>query len=180
MADWIGALRRVLDYAKDPNPDHWRTINGSKVHLDENGNYDGGADGRFNGKHHYGPGWKEQQARRTRTKSVLKNLANNFKASRGVSIDMGPGVGDVKCYQVADDPDKIQIDKGMGLETFIIKGGLRAFIEKMEAAGGKASALPQPSHEITPDPLPKGSGGAARRTKMQTRASRRGRPLGAR
>ena len=75
MADWIGALRRVLDYAKDPNPDHWRTINGSKVHLDENGNYDGGADGRFNGKHHYGPGWKEQQnkpKRRPASEIILK------------------------------------------------------------------------------------------------------------
>ena len=34
---------RTLDWDRDTNPNHWRTINGSHVHLDENGNYDGGA-----------------------------------------------------------------------------------------------------------------------------------------
>ena len=36
------------NYPKDPNPDNWRTINGSKVHL-ENGKIDGGAGGKFSG-----------------------------------------------------------------------------------------------------------------------------------
>ncbi len=42
--------RLTLDkiYPKDPNPEHWRTINGSKVHL-TNGKIDGGAGGRFLG-----------------------------------------------------------------------------------------------------------------------------------
>lgn len=42
--------RLTLDktYPKDPNPENWRTINGSKVHL-TNGKIDGGAGGRFLG-----------------------------------------------------------------------------------------------------------------------------------
>ena len=36
-------------YPKDPNPENWRTINGSKVHL-TNGRIDGGASGKFKGK----------------------------------------------------------------------------------------------------------------------------------
>ncbi len=60
-------LARALDaYPKDKNPEHWKTINGAKVHLDKNGNYDGGAGGRFNGKHHYGQGYKEKQAAKPR------------------------------------------------------------------------------------------------------------------
>ena len=30
-------------YPKDLDPRHWKTINGSHVHLDKNGNYNGGA-----------------------------------------------------------------------------------------------------------------------------------------
>lgn len=177
MADWIRALRRVLDYAKDPNPEHWRTINGSKVHLDENGNYDGGAGGRFNGRHHYGPGWKDQK---NSAVSAMKNLANGLKNASSCSIDMGPGVGNIKCYRIADRPDEILIDKGLGLERFTIKGGLQAFIEKMEAAGYKASPIVAHPFDFTPDPLPKGSGGQARQAQLQTRAmKRRGRPPGA-
>ena len=44
------AFRRALDYQKDPDPDHWGTINGAHVHKDENGNIDGGAGGALNGK----------------------------------------------------------------------------------------------------------------------------------
>lgn len=42
---------RTLDYEKDPNPEHWRTISGAKVHLDNNGEIDGGAGGNFNGNY---------------------------------------------------------------------------------------------------------------------------------
>ena len=55
-------LARALDYNRDPDPEHWKTINGAKVHLDKNGNYDGGAGGKFNGNHHYGgPDWKQKK-----------------------------------------------------------------------------------------------------------------------
>ena len=55
-------LARALDYNRDPDPKHWKTINGAKVHLDKNGNYDGGAGGKFNGNHHYGgPDWKQKK-----------------------------------------------------------------------------------------------------------------------
>ena len=71
-------LARALDWAKDPDPSHWRTINGAKVHLDENGNYDGGAGGRFNGKHHYGAGYKEKQtAPPRRSAEEIVRGANN-------------------------------------------------------------------------------------------------------
>ena len=75
-------LARALDWAKDPDPDHWKTINGAKVHLDANGNYDGGAGGRFNGKHHYGPGYKEKQntpKRRPASEIVLGARNPNVK-----------------------------------------------------------------------------------------------------
>lgn len=55
----IMILHKVLDWEKDPNPEHWRTISGAKVHLDENGEIDGGAGGNFNGN--YWDGKKGQQ-----------------------------------------------------------------------------------------------------------------------
>lgn len=72
-------LARALDWAKDPDPSHWKTINGAKVHLDENGNYDGGAGGRFNGKHHYGSGYKGKQPAPPRRSAIMKNPANSIK-----------------------------------------------------------------------------------------------------
>ena len=43
---------RILDddYPKDSNPENWRTISGAKVHLNEKGQIDGGAGGKFNEK----------------------------------------------------------------------------------------------------------------------------------
>lgn len=43
---------RILDatYPKDQNPENWRTISGAKVHLDGNGDIDGGAGGKFTGE----------------------------------------------------------------------------------------------------------------------------------
>lgn len=62
LAEAFGARRPVRDktYPKDTNPEHWRTINGAHVHIDKSGNYDGGAGGKFNGRHHYGPDWSEK------------------------------------------------------------------------------------------------------------------------
>ena len=66
------AFRRALDYEKDPNPEHWKTINGAKVHVDKNGKYDGGAGGKFNGDYHFGGAdWKDKKAR-------IESLANIF------------------------------------------------------------------------------------------------------
>ena len=62
---------------KDNNPDHWKTINGAHVHVDENGDYDGGAGGLFNGKHHYGKGYKEKAE-----KDRQKNLKESIKEKR--------------------------------------------------------------------------------------------------
>lgn len=63
---------RALDYSKDPDPQHWKTINGSHVHLDGNGNYDGGAGSKFNGRHHYGPGWKQKASLMNRLAAALQ------------------------------------------------------------------------------------------------------------
>ena len=41
------------DWEKDPNPENWRTINGSHVHL-VNGRIDGGAGGKFKGNEWHG------------------------------------------------------------------------------------------------------------------------------
>lgn len=43
-------------YPDDKDPNHWRKINGSPVHLDANGNIDGGAGGKFTGK-----GWSSSK-----------------------------------------------------------------------------------------------------------------------
>ena len=65
-------LARALDYEKDPNPEHWKTINGAKVHVDKNGKYDGGAGGKFNGDYHFGgTDWKDKKAK-------IESLANAF------------------------------------------------------------------------------------------------------
>lgn len=63
---------RALDWDRDTNPNHWRTINGSHVHLDKNGNYDGGAGNKFNGRHHYGPNWKQKA-------SLMESLTNALR-----------------------------------------------------------------------------------------------------
>lgn len=53
MATLLQQLARATDtkgYPDDKNPAHWRKINGSPVHLDANGNIDGGAGGKFGGR----------------------------------------------------------------------------------------------------------------------------------
>lgn len=44
------SLTQDNEYTKDPDPDNWKTIKGEKVHIDENGNIDGGAGGKFVGR----------------------------------------------------------------------------------------------------------------------------------
>ena len=67
------------DYAKDPNPDNWRTINGARVHVDGEGNADGGAGGRFNGNK-FGEDW------RASSRSALMRAAGIFKEKDGTKI----------------------------------------------------------------------------------------------
>ncbi len=68
-------FRRILDWEKDPDQNHWRTINGSHVHLDKNGNYDGGAGNKFNGRHHYGPDWRQKASLMNRLHQALSQGA---------------------------------------------------------------------------------------------------------
>lgn len=83
LAEAFGVRRPVRDktYPKDPNPEHWKTINGSHVHMDKNGNYDGGAGGKFNGRHHYGPDWRQKAALMNRLTAALHKgvKRNNYK-----------------------------------------------------------------------------------------------------
>lgn len=83
LAEAFGVRRPVRDqtYPKDPNPEHWKTINGSHVHMDKNGNYDGGAGGKFNGRHHYGPNWRQKAALMNRLTAALHKgiKRNNYK-----------------------------------------------------------------------------------------------------
>ena len=53
MSTPLEMLARATDtkgYPDDKNPDHWRKIKGAPVHLDANGNIDGGTGGKFGGK----------------------------------------------------------------------------------------------------------------------------------
>ena len=40
----------MWDWAPDKDPDHWITVKGAKVHIDNEGKADGGAGGQFNGQ----------------------------------------------------------------------------------------------------------------------------------
>lgn len=71
MNKLLRLLARATDtkgYPDDKDPNHWRTINHSKVHVDANGNIDGGAGQKFNGnqwtstKHPHNPASYPQPA----------------------------------------------------------------------------------------------------------------------
>lgn len=83
LAEAFGVRWPVRDktYPKDPNPEHWKTINGSHVHMDKNGNYDGGAGGKFNGRHHYGPDWREKTRLMKQLTEALQKGANSQNVS---------------------------------------------------------------------------------------------------
>lgn len=72
---------RILDddYPKDPNPENWRTINGARVHVDDEGNADGGAGGRFNGNK-FGEDWRSGQ--RSALLQAASILANKEEAKK--------------------------------------------------------------------------------------------------
>ena len=88
----------TLMQEKDNNPDHWKTINGAHVHVDENGNYDGGAGGLFNGKHHYGKGYKEkaEKDRQKALKEVIKEKRSWEKPRKNVEYVAGESFKDWK------------------------------------------------------------------------------------
>ncbi len=100
---YMRIIARALDYAKDPDPKHWKTINGSHVHLDKNGNYDGGAGSKFNGRHHYGPDWRQKSALMNRLAAALhggvakgqaqgQNVAPKATNGSGSGHSLPPGI----------------------------------------------------------------------------------------
>ncbi len=105
---------RALDYEKDPNPEHWKTINGAKVHLDKNGKYDGGAGGKFNGNYHFGGSdWKDKKAQ-------IQNLTNIFNQAvaqkQAQANAQGNGQGNTSAQNVAS-----KATQGGGGSGIIIK-----------------------------------------------------------
>lgn len=78
---------RILDAGLfDDSSDNWKTINGARVHLDEDGQIDGGAGGKFNGKK-MGSDWRAGERSvlmraaeiLTRKKLEIKPKANKRK-----------------------------------------------------------------------------------------------------
>ena len=90
---FLWRLARALDWQKDPNPEHWKTINGAKVHLDKNGNYDGGAGSKFNGRHHYGPDWRQKSALMNRLAVALHSGVNQKNVASQATNGNGSGQG---------------------------------------------------------------------------------------
>lgn len=67
-----GALY-ACDYEPDPNPENWRTINGAKVHINNEGYIDGGAGGKFNGQSYKGTKKQAHAGESTGEKPEAKN-----------------------------------------------------------------------------------------------------------
>ncbi len=100
---YMRIIARALDYAKDPDPKHWKTINGSHVHLDKNGNYDGGAGSKFNGRHHYGPDWRQKSALMNRLAAALHGGVAKGQAQGNAQVSAkGTGQGKNVASQVTN------------------------------------------------------------------------------
>ena len=183
-------LARALDYEKDPNPEHWKTINGAKVHVDKNGKYDGGAGGKFNGDYHFGGAdWKDKKAR-------IESLANIFnqavaqkqaqanaqgngqgKYPHGARLKLKSTSMPLDILPLKDGGDKFIMIGPMGHKIKEYPGGMQKFLEVMEEKGHFVSE--RPVNKETSTEL----GGTtreqrrnARRSKSITRSMVRGRP----
>ncbi len=101
---------------KDNNPDHWKTINGAHVHVDENGDYDGGAGGIFNGNHHYGKGGTQkakEEAKKKRKETAVKTLRSWQKPHHAAEYTPGESFEDWKRRDDIDyDNDESKTEKG--------------------------------------------------------------------
>ena len=119
---------RTWDWTKDPNPEHWKTINGAKVHLDKNGNYDGGAHGKFNGNHHYGgPDWRQKALLMKRLSAALRSGTN-----KGVETPSNSGQGNQNNGKLnAVEPTDIK-----GWEEKLKSLGINADFSKMDKVVG--------------------------------------------
>lgn len=172
---------RAWDWDKDTNQENWRTINGSHVHLDKNGNYDGGAGGKFNGQHYYGKNYKEKgklmsglaEALR---KGVEKKQQENRK-NKSFRIKFGPGIF-TTVNPVKGNPNQVALlSPGEGPKIIDYPGGVGAFLNKARKNGLEVSeAKEETSHYI---PLPDEAGYNGRVGRQQARSSTRGRPQGA-
>ena len=196
-------LARALDYNRDPDPKHWKTINGAHVHVDENGGYDGGAGGKFTGRHHYGPDWKQKTALTNRLANALRggvtqkqaqgnqagnqtgNTSAQNAASKGNIWPNGAkvkfeGVGCVEIFPLKDGGERFVVRTSVGQEIRKYPGGMNAFLKKLQENGYAVSERNIEKRENKSLPIDRDSRRMARASKRVTRAMVRGRPEGAR
>ena len=152
-------LTHIRDaYPKDPNPENWRTISGAKVHLSK-GKIDGGAGGKFTGK-----AWTSQKH---------PHKYDALQSAKSIVITTPEGVK-LRYQQVGENT----VRSGSG-EFIEFKGGLAGIIRRAKEVGWNVEPEKPRETSNTPEPLPKGSGFAARQSRlMRTMARRRQRPRG--
>ena len=171
---------RAWDWEKDINQGNWRTINGSHVHLDENGNYDGGAGGKFNGQHYYGKSYKEKgklmrELAEALRRGIEKKQENH--ENKKFRIKFGPG-SFMTVNPVKGNPNQVVLlSPGQGPKIIDFQGGVEASLDKARRNGLEVSEVrEESSHYI---PLPDEAGYNGRVGRQQARSSARGRPQGA-
>ena len=153
-------LTHIRDaYPKDPNPENWRTISGAKVHLSE-GKIDGGAGGKFTGK-----AWTSQKH---------PHKYDDLQSSRSIVITTPEGLR-LNYRQVGENTIRNEVTG----EMMEVSGGLAGIIRRAKEVGWNIeSEKPRETSNI-PEPLPRGSGFAARQGRLMRTLARRGhRPRG--
>lgn len=168
-------------YPKDLDPRHWKTINGSHVHLDKNGNYNGGAGGKFNGQHYYGKSYKEKGKLMSGLAEALRKGAEKKQQEnhegKSFRIKFGPGIF-TTVNPVKGNPNQVALlSPGEGPKIIDYPGGVEAFLNKARKNGLEISETKEEtSHYI---PLPNEAGYNGRVGRQQARSSLKGRPQGA-
>ena len=160
----------VCDYEPDSNPENWLTINGAHVHIDNEGNIDGGAGGKFNGSTYKGTQKAKHTAQKTSTAKTAGNKDVRVKLKNGVTL---------RWQEVPGEPDKVYNPETREMYTF--KGGLKAAIEKAKNQGATVEEYEnQPKDPYANETTSRESRKLASGMKHQRRAAKRGRPVGAR
>lgn len=153
-------LTHIRDaYPKDPNPENWRTISGAKVHLSE-GKIDGGAGGKFTGK-----SWTSQQH---------PHKYDSLQSAKSIVITTPEGLR-LNYRQVGAHTIR---NESTG-EMIEVSGGLTGIIRRAKEVGWNVEPEKPRETSQKPEPLPRGSGFAARQGRLMRTMARRGlRPRG--
>ena len=160
----------ACDYEPDSNPENWLTINGAHVHIDNEGNIDGGAGGKFNGSTYKGTQKAKHTAQKTSTAKTAGNKDVRVKLKNGVTL---------RWQEVPGEPDKVYNPETREMYTF--KGGLKAAIEKAKSQGAEIEDYEKsPSDPYQAESKNRQDRRLARSATATRRASKRSRPPGAR